>query len=1019
MAASVAGVALLIAAPSAFADTQPSGATASQSAATDPTATQADPPTLGPGTPGDTQQAAAASTEEPSASDASSDTTGSGGTDSSAGTGADSGQASSTDVTDPSASQDSSGDGAGSGDTSIDPGDAPSSSTQSAGAGAQAGQTDTGNGNVSTRVDQGGNNGPVGQSNDAASSASSSAGGNDPSTTGDSTATASAGTTQTDPNNTNVDVRVGSPGNIGSVDQQNNATASAGATAPDSGSGGTANATSTQTNPGNVNVIVRVDSPGNNGSVNQQNTVGATAGSTVPGSTPGGTGAGSGSFGTDQGVSTTSDAGTENDSEVDQTVEQQQDANGDYEWPDGSDPQASNTTGSGTAKATQTGAANTNVSVRIGSPGTDGTVTQGNTATATGSTPDQSIVVKTDGANTNVSIVIPGQANGAPSGAWQWNWIWNGDWTLPPGVSAADVAPTADSIWNWIWSNQPPASGDTTSAGDTTSSGSDTASAGSDTAASTGQWTWTWTWTTASGQTWNWTWNQQCDCNWSWNWTWDWSAGAPASATSAPPAGAGQSTSTNHDQAPQAPAADIGPVTQTNSVEATASADVLANATQLLGQQQDGVDPSLGSLEAQQIFISSQTALAQALAGQAHVKNLNVVWGASTGPVKQSNLVAATATARAEADDVQGIVQKQTGGSSTQQSASAFQWVASSQSAVSTAEAGQANSGNSNIVWAPKANFAHIGQVEQTNTVSASADAEILAYLGQWVGQFQEAGSSSQQGADATQLIANTQSADAQALASQSDVWNVNDVLVPAGSHATNPSLRQQNVATATALASDWNVVLQSILQAQGGASEVETATATQQAASTQTAVAVAEAQQDNLRNRAGWLGVEPSPATPSTPGTTTTVSNATSSTVITTQTGGGTLPAIHPTRERTVVITIYGRGPRLSQAVAAGPRGVPGAGSFLGLTTAGGPAPHATVVKRQEEPAPTSSNDSFTGFAGSGPAGSAPLPGGGGLVGLLARPYKFVAPAHLGPQSSAPDLGRPVAFLDPFERPG
>jgi hypothetical protein len=37
----------------------------------------------------------------------------------------------------------------------------------------------------------------------------------------------------------------------------------------------------------------------------------------------------------------------------------------------------------------------------------------------------------------------------------------------------------------------------------------------------------------------------------------------------------------------------------------------------------------------------------------------------------------------------------------------------------------------------------------------------------------------------------------------------------------------------------------------------------------------------------------------------------------------------------------------------------------------------------------------------------------------LESDPTKLAAPAHFGPHSPALALGRPVAFLDPFERPG
>jgi hypothetical protein len=113
-------------------------------------------------------------------------------------------------------------------------------------------------------------------------------------------ATSSATSTQYDPSNENISVRVLSPGNDGSVSQSNNSSAESGAAnlnatrqalSQDQASPGSAaqqamqqaaqwagnaqsadsTATSTQKNPSNGNVSVRVLSPGDNGSVDQSN----------------------------------------------------------------------------------------------------------------------------------------------------------------------------------------------------------------------------------------------------------------------------------------------------------------------------------------------------------------------------------------------------------------------------------------------------------------------------------------------------------------------------------------------------------------------------------------------------------------------------------------------------------------------------------------------------------------------------------------------------------------------------
>jgi hypothetical protein len=113
-------------------------------------------------------------------------------------------------------------------------------------------------------------------------------------------ATSSATSTQYNPSNENISVRVLSPGNDGSVSQSNNSSAKSGAAnfngtrqavsqdqagsgsaaaeamqqaAQWAGSGQSADSTadSTQKNPSNENISVRVKSPGDNGTVDQSN----------------------------------------------------------------------------------------------------------------------------------------------------------------------------------------------------------------------------------------------------------------------------------------------------------------------------------------------------------------------------------------------------------------------------------------------------------------------------------------------------------------------------------------------------------------------------------------------------------------------------------------------------------------------------------------------------------------------------------------------------------------------------
>ena len=124
------------------------------------------------------------------------------------------------------------------------------------------------------------------------------------SATSEQQASAASGATQIDPSNTNIDVRVLSPGDNGSVSQTNSATSHAtasnangadqSASQNQGGSGGiqtgtqsAGNAqlagslsTASQLGATNTNIPVRVLSPGSNGSVTQSNTVSSNASST-------------------------------------------------------------------------------------------------------------------------------------------------------------------------------------------------------------------------------------------------------------------------------------------------------------------------------------------------------------------------------------------------------------------------------------------------------------------------------------------------------------------------------------------------------------------------------------------------------------------------------------------------------------------------------------------------------------------------------------------------------------------
>ena len=198
-------------------------------------------------------------------------------------------------------------------------------------------------------------------------------------------ASSSASSTQTNPSNSNIDVRIFSPGNNGSVSQSNNSAAVSGAvnkastqqavTQAGSGAGEQAagqialtgqkadsKATSEQYKPSNSNISVRIHSPGDNGKVEQSNN--SLAGSLAA-----------------------------NKAETDQKVDQKQDGCG---CPTGKKDHGSSGAGvqavgqkaitlqdaKSEATSKQYEPSNSNIGVRIHSPGKNGSVEQSNNSEA-------------------------------------------------------------------------------------------------------------------------------------------------------------------------------------------------------------------------------------------------------------------------------------------------------------------------------------------------------------------------------------------------------------------------------------------------------------------------------------------------------------------------------------------------------------------------------------------------------------------------------------------------------------
>jgi hypothetical protein len=311
---------------------------------------------------------------------------------------------------------------------------------QSADASATSTQIKPENTNVSVRVLSPGSNGSVSQSNTSAAaavaananqlaqSATQNAGGSNPGGHGtpvqsagqvaasEQDADAWADSTQVKPKNTNVSVRVLSPGDDGDVTQENSSAAlglalnkndTTQTTAQDAGSGSPvqtaaqvakndqdadASAKSKQIEPKNTNVSVRVLSKGDNGSVDQRNTSKAI-----------GIGA--------------------NLNRTEQTTTQSGDGYGGKAIQDAAQAATSKQDADAWADSVQVNPSNKNVSVRALSPGDDGDVTQENSSFALGiaankNNTDQTVTQDHDGRYGHVAVQAAGQIASNDQDAW-------------------------------------------------------------------------------------------------------------------------------------------------------------------------------------------------------------------------------------------------------------------------------------------------------------------------------------------------------------------------------------------------------------------------------------------------------------------------------------------------------------------------------------------------------------------------------------------------------------------------
>ncbi len=506
---------------------------------------------------------------------------------------------------------------------------------QQAGAASSATQVDPSNTNIAIRVLSPGDNGDVSQSNTAASSATA---GNQAATAQNADQTAGgpgiqssqqqAGTDQValalsaaaqyGASNANLPVSVLSPGSDGSVSQANNAgsqatagnaattgqtstqdqgAASCGCTGPGSGvqsadqsagttQGAAALSSATQIDPSNTNVSIRVLSPGDDGSVSQANNAGsqATAGNaatTGQTSTQDQGSASCGCTGSGSGIQTAKQAaGTEQKAGAVST-------------------------------ATQDHPSNTNVSIRVLSPGNGGSVSQANTVSSS-ATSGNSASTKQNATQSQAGhgcgcITAPVRQDAAPSEA------------------APQAAPSGDGA-----SNQANAAGSSANAGNLASTGQGATQNASGTAIQTG----------------------------------DQSAGTDQSAIALSDAKQIDPSNTAGSIRVLSPG-DDGSVSQANNVGSTATSGNSASTTQSATQWQDGscgcvepvksdaVSPSHVSSPAIQVAgqqaWTTQGAVAGSAAEQVGASNdaspVRVKSPGNGGDVSQSNTAGSSATA--------------------------------------------------------------------------------------------------------------------------------------------------------------------------------------------------------------------------------------------------------------------------------------------------------------------------------------------------------------------------------------
>jgi hypothetical protein len=551
----------------------------------------------------------------------------------------------------------------------------------------------------------------------------------------------------------------------------------------------TATATSTQVDPANINTTVRVLSPGENGPIHQTNTSTATAAAGATG------------------------------------------------------PATGTQVATPTATSTQVTPVNVNVSIRVGSPGNDAPVTQGNTSTAVAAPVDPALIdaavtdLPANGPNSsgdveNASSVIQDLAqcsadetdcisssSGSPQGI------------TGPGGSAADnstASATQDSPSNVnvsIRVASPGADGLLTQLNDASATGLTSVETvtnpdnlavaivvpglpqdvviptGSDT-----PWNWNWNWTTGSAPT-----DPGATPTSTSDWAWNWTAPAESSpaATSAPQGTPGMWTWTW--------TWTRGEWSVTWSYQQACDCSWTWNWTWVWPADSPSAPTSPTSA-----LLPPPPANPQ---------------------ISQTNDSTAAAAAVTSFDGSQEMTISSDGESDATQ----YQGITSIQSATASADAGQVDPRNTIIRTAGA-----IEGIKQQNRVAAASTAAAFDTATQTLEQTQ---TGTDDGAvhsvASTQVIGTLQTATSDAIATQAHALNLAHVWSQAaGNQARIQKITQTNESVALGFAAVESVTSQSLSQTQSGAGSNQLADALQEAVTTQQNVASAHVGQASVRNR-------------------------------------------------------------------------------------------------------------------------------------------------------------------------